>query len=85
MNKYCRKTASAFFLAPLSIMRHYPYRSDVLMRLSVFIMAAWGLYVLASRLFFEVCAIPLSEQKLSYSQEAMWCLQTRPITKQLVQ
>lgn len=85
MNKYYMKIASALFLACLSITSHYPYRSDVLMRLSVFSMTAWGSYILASCLFFEVRAIPLSEQRLSYSREAERCLQTRPITKQLAQ
>ena len=78
-NSICAFSCLPFNHKPLS------YRSDVLMRLSVFSMTAWGSYVLASCLFFEVRAIPLSEQRLSYSREAVRCLQTRPITKQLAQ
>lgn len=44
-----------------------------------------GSYVLSSSLFFKVRAVPRSGQRLPYSREAVRCLQTRPVTKQLAE
>lgn len=50
------------------------------MRLPVFYMTAWGSFLLASCLSFEVHIVPLSEQRSPYSWEVLQCWLIRAIT-----